>query len=328
MVRRGIGRYRRFVNPAPWPIARLTILLSLAVLAGPGGASAQAPCGTGRLLLEEVRALPLPATDGVDGWVAGPQGRLALRAAEGKLLELDRDGAATVFALPDTLRAAGLAYIEGALHLIDAAGRVVRADAAPVATGRRFRLTSDEWLESAVRAGSRWYALVLHRDGRRSLRDEGGRELLALPLADLAGRPRRFHLAAAGSQLLVGELVAPFTLLRVDPAAGRVDTLPPPLSAPAARGLAPDSLVAWRALPAVALDCGLLLTLADLTGDRRLLVRYDAQGQVVRVHPLDAPLGLMTRLPDQPVLLGARRAGQLELVWYAWRWVRDPRESP
>ena len=79
----------------------------------------------------------------------------------------------------------------------------------------------------------------------------------------------------------------------------------------------------WRALPAVAIDCGLLLTLSDLTTDRRLLVRVNAEGQVVRVTPLDAPLGLMASLPGEATVLAARRVGALELVWYDWRWIRE-----
>jgi hypothetical protein len=31
----------------------------------------------------------------------------------------------------------------------------------------------------------------------------------------------------------------------------------------------------------------------------------------------------VTRIPGTPTLLAARRAGELELVWYDWRWIRE-----
>ncbi|MBK7922864.1 MAG: hypothetical protein IPJ95_04420 [Gemmatimonadetes bacterium] len=64
-----------------------------------------------------------------------------------------------------------------------------------------------------------------------------------------------------------------------------MDTLATPAADPAVRAALPDTLAGWRALPAVALDCGWLLTLTDLTSDQRLLLRYDAAGALARVTP-------------------------------------------
>jgi len=135
------------------------------------------------------------------------------------------------------------------------------------------------------------------------------------------------QLSPAGGSVLVTELMAPFRLVRLNPTSGRADTLAAALGNLGAAMIPGDSLPTWRALPAVALDCAVLLTLSDLGSDQRLLLRYDSAGRVARVTPLEAPLGMVTALGGAS-LLAARRAGELELVWYSWRWVRDPAVSP
>jgi hypothetical protein len=77
----------------------------------------------------------------------------------------------------------------------------------------------------------------------------------------------------------------------------------------------------------VALDCALLVTLADLTSDHRVMVRYGVDGTVAQRTPVAAPIGLMARLPGEATVLAARRTGELELVWYDWHWIREPNPS-
>ncbi|HXI19586.1 MAG TPA: hypothetical protein VNH46_00790, partial [Gemmatimonadales bacterium] len=134
----------------------------------------------------------------------------------------------------------------------------------------------------------------------------------------------RFHLTPAGNgALFLTGLMAPFPVIRLDPVTGAREEFAAPLAG-RDHAVASDSLRHWRALPAVAVDCAVLLTLADLTSERRLLVRYSPEGRVDQVIQVDAPLGLMARVPGADVVLAARRAGALELVWYDWRWVREP----
>lgn len=146
------------------------------------------------------------------------------------------------------------------------------------------------------------------------------RELFRSAPSDSLKTIHRYHLSDSKRGLLLTRTMSPFLVIRLDPASGTADTL----QSLAKGTIPPDSLSHWRALSTVALDCTLLLTLSDLTADRRILVRYGADDRVAQATALDAPLGLMTRLPGEDAVLAARRAGELELVWYDWHWVREP----
>ena len=123
---------------------------------------------------------------------------------------------------------------------------------------------------------------------------------------------------ALPEQVLLTEVRSPFLVIRVSLADGTADTLrTPPLPIPR------DSLHLWRARPAIALDCGTLVSVASLAGDQRLLLRWDGADDLVKVTPLTAPFGLVARLPGERALLAARRAGGLELVTYRWQWSPD-----
>lgn len=285
-------------------------------------------CGSDRLALAESGALALPAIAGIQGWAADRRGAVALWSVAGELLAIDAGRTLTRTWLPDTLIPAGLALSGDTVRFLDlASGREYRLVAGSVElTGRGAALNQDIKLEQAVWLGDQWVvavrevatrALVVYGTNSRARYD-------VAPSSD-PGDLRRVQLSPAGGLVLLTELMSPFRLVRLDPSSGRADTLAPVLSHPSARALI-DSLSFWRALPAVALDCAVLLTLSDLRSDQRLLVRYDAPGRVVRVTPLEAPLGMVTTLGDAS-LLAARRAGELELVWYTWRWVRDPAVS-
>jgi hypothetical protein len=185
-----------------------------------------------------------------------------------------------------------------------------------------------DMIERAIPWGTGWILGVVNLQSNRFVvrRVENGSSetLFTSASADSVLRIPRYNLTATAKGLLLSLGSAPFTVMRLDPATGKVDTLPAPLTAPAAPRIEADSLFAWRSVSTVALDCALLLTLSDLRSDRRILVRYGADDRIDRITTLDAPLGLMTRIPGTSTVLGARRAGELELVWYDWRWVREP----
>ncbi len=283
-------------------------------------------CGSARLSLDEVGALPLPSTFGIQGWAAGQRGAVALWSVAGELLAIDAARTLARTRLPDTLTPAGLALSGDTLRFLDlASGREFRVMQGRVErTGGGVPLDPGVLLEQAVWTGGEWVVAVREVATGALLVRGAGPRYRAEPSPDRK-TPRRLQLSPAGPAVLLTELMAPFRVVRVHPS-GRADTLAPALSHPAAPSIAADSLPFWRALPAVALDCAVLLTLSDLRSDRRLMARYDAAGRVVRVTPLEAPLGMVTALGDAS-LLAARRAGELELVWYTWRWVRDPGDS-
>lgn len=329
MVRRLTGRYRDSVLPSV-PRCLLASLVLASLPGGGGGAlRAQEACGSRQLQLEEVRARALPRNHGLDGWVAGSNGRIAFRAADGSLLVADAAAAPTTIPAEPGLFPVGLAFTGDTLLLVGTDGRAWIAGAPMASAGQAVLVPGGEALESAVRLAGRWYGLFFDAAaGLARVRDAGGRSLHVTASRTAEGQVRRFHLAAGAGNLLLGEVGAPFGLVRIDPATAVADSFATALVVAGAPVLPGDSLAHWRAMPPVALDCATLLTLTDLTGDRRVLIRYDAAGRVARAQLLTLPLGLLARIPDQPVLLGARRAGELELVWYAWHWLPDTPDSP
>jgi len=300
-------------------------LLGTLLTVGPLPAQA---CGSERLALAEVGALPLPATFGIQGSAGDGRGAVALWSVAGELLSINASHALARTRLPDVLTPAGLALSGDTLRFLDlASGREYRVVAGNVElTGGGVALSPEILLEQAVWLGNQWVVAVREvATGAALVYGANSRARYRVAASGDPAALRRIQLSPAGDAVLVTDLMAPFRLVRVDPGSGRADTLAAVLGHSAAV-IPPDSLFHWRALPAVALDCAVLLTLTDLGSDHRLLVRYDATGRVARVTPLEAPLGMVATLGDAS-LLAARRVGELELVWYTWRWVRDPAVS-
>jgi hypothetical protein len=294
----------------------------------PSIAWAQA-CAPGVLSLEAHTVMALPATFGIEGIATAPAGgRLALWSAYGEILALNGRGGLHKLQLPDSIRPIGLGITPEGYRILDER------------TGRDFLLGSGdslrwigpvvlqagEMLDRAVWRDGHWLLLVRQAATREFVLRVAGSDapLYRSAPADSIRVIPRYHLSEAGSQLLLVRYTSPFDVIRLDPATGRADTLAPLSAALREQAISADSLGHWRALPAVAIDCGTLLTLSDLTSDHRLLVRYGASGTVDRITPLDAPLGLMARLPGEQAVLAARRTGDLELVWYDWHWAREP----
>lgn len=302
---------------------------ALFALCFPSAAVAQA-CAPGALSLEARAVRALPATFGIEGVATAPGGRLVLWSAGGEILEFDGERGLVRHQLPDSIHPIGLGITPDGYRILDER------------TGREFLLgpgDSLQWLaritlhagdmvDRAVWRDGHWLLLVRQAATREfQLREAGadGDLYHSAPVDSLRAIPR-YHLSDGAGPLLLTRYTSPFDVIRIDPATGRADTLA--LLTARLTGIPDDSLKQWRALPAVAIDCGLLLTLSDLTSDHRLLVRYGPGGTIDRVTPLDAPLGLVARLPGEPTVLAARRTGDLELVWYDWHWAREPPASP
>lgn len=286
-------------------------------------------CGAGQLSLQAGASLQLPSTFGIDGVVAGSDGGITLWSPGGEVLAVSPARQLSLSQIPDSISPVGLTpLVGGGFRVLDGlTGRefLIHPDGAVVATG----VTLERWgevFERAIWRDGGWVVGLLDLGARqfvlREYRSADRRTLFRSASADSVKAIPRFSLTDADAGVVLSRGTAPFTLYRVHLAGNRIDTLPPPLAGPGAGPIAADSLFLWRSASTVALDCVLLVTLTDLTSDRRLLVRYGPDDQVARVTALDAPLGLVTRIPGRPTVLGARRAGELELVWYDWRWIR------
>ncbi|MDX2121600.1 MAG: hypothetical protein SF070_11170 [Gemmatimonadota bacterium] len=286
-------------------------------------------CGPEALHLEQLAVQPLPPHFGIDGALSLADGGYALWSAESALLFMYPDGLRERRALPALLHPVGLAADPAGYRFLDRATGIeyrLGADSIPERIGA-MPLAPGEELDAARWSDGAWTLGLRDTRARRFLvrRVDGAgvTTLFASAAADSVRHISRYHLSETGSALLLTRLTEPFEVLRLELATGRVDTLAVPFRDAALRAALPDTVAQWRALPAVALDCGWLLTLSDLRSDRRLLLRYDASGGLAKVTPLDAPFGVMAGRPAEGTLLAARRAGELELVWYQWRWVRQ-----
>jgi hypothetical protein len=305
-------------------------LLTCIGLAGTVRAAVAQSCEGGQLTLAASASLSLPSTLGVQGFEASRDGRLVLWSPSGELLLVDASRRLTTYQLPDTVSPVGVARsIDGGFRLIDTrTGREMLADNDKVVAVSGDLRRPGDVIERAMPWGDGWILGITNLQARRfvvrHVRAGSSVTLFESATADSVQKVLRYNLTAAGNRLLLSLGSAPFTVLRIDPATGGTEALPIPLSAADAPRIPADSLIMWRSVSVVPIDCATLVTLSDLTSDRRVLVRYGATDRIEKYTLLNAPLGLMTRIPGTRTVLGARRAGELELVWYDWRWVREP----
>jgi hypothetical protein len=299
-------------------------------LAGLPQAAAAQRCGDGQLSLSATGSLTLPSTFGIQGVDVAPDGRLTLWSPGGELLLVDASRRLTTFQLPDTIVPGGVVPegVNGFRLIETRTGRemLARTDGSLVPLSERL-LHPGEEIERAVPWNGGWILGLLDLDARqyvvRHIQGSTAETWFRSPAADSVNVIPRYNLTAGSSGILLSLGSAPFTVSRLDQATRRFVPLPSLVATPGFP-LQADSLKAWRSVSTVALDCTLLLTLSDVASDRRLLVRYGADDQVERITRVDAPLGLVARIPGEQRVLAARRAGELELVWYDWRWVREP----
>jgi hypothetical protein len=308
------------------PVLRLTLSAGLALLT-PQRGPAQA-CRSGPVSLQTRASLLLPASNGIAGVAASPSGTLVLWSLAGEVFVIDRSRSITRWQLPDSIHPAGAAITAEGLRFYDLTAReYLRRPDGSIALLAASPIGMAEQVDQALWYRGGWVVGLRDRASRtfvvRRVAPGGRSDLFRSAPSDSVRTIQRYHLTESNGGLLLTRTMAPFAVMRLDPQTGTVDTLEAILGNPAF-DVPADRLAAWRALPAVSFDCTLLLTLTDLTADRRLLVRYGATDQVEQVTELDAPLGLIGRLPEENVVLAARRAGELELVWYDWHWVREP----
>lgn len=314
---------RFLVQRAPW------ISLTIALIGLSADQLAAQACPSGPVALDARATLLLPASFGISGVATSPSGILTLWSANGEIFAIDQKRTLIRIQLPDTIRPAGMTVTPDGIRILDLLnGReYLRHPDGTFALTGQVRLGMADQIDQALWRKDGWIIglrdLASRRFVVRRFFDTTGQELFRSAPSDSVKTIQRYHLSDSKRGLLLTRTMSPFTVIRLDPASGIADTLQS-LADGSTLAIPPDSLAHWRALSAVALDCTLLLTLSDLTADRRILVRYGADDRVAQATQLDAPLGLIARLPGEDAVLAARRAGELELVWYDWHWVREP----
>ena len=112
----------------------------------------------------------------------------------------------------------------------------------------------------------------------------------------------------------------PFSGLRINSAGTSIQTLRPFDDSSLTRFMEDGPEGIWISLGVVDFREGFLQTLADLRGDRRLLITYSAKGVRLRRTVLNAPLGIVGASWDGERIYAVRDGSSLELVIYRWEW--------
>ena len=218
---------------------------------------------------------------------------------------------------------AGVAFLDDAtLGIIDAGGMVSTAEwgywehrtvptrVVPVTGIRSAVLGDDGWWLLAEGMGENDAALhYLPGDGVSS----------PMHVMPLAASPDRAFLSTAATDALVVFRDSPYPVWRIAVdgkivAGMQPDRVPP--SGAAERNPTPY----WMGLSALSVAPGVVQVIADVTSDDRLLVTYDAKGDVVTSRVVHAPFGLVAAASGTQVLAALRTFETTEIVLYAWRW--------
>lgn len=143
---------------------------------------------------------------------------------------------------------------------------------------------------------------------------------LESPVQSRAGSPMA-SLTAHNRGVLVSSAWPPFETVFINEHGSlQARFTPPPTDSLTKEfGIAAESHF-WVGLPVVPVKDLFVQTLADLRSDSRLVILFDAQGQVMRKTLIDMPLGFMSGSFDTERVLAARRISGLEIVEYNLRW--------
>ena len=295
--------------------------------------------GAARVLLDERWAIEVPEFGG-----AVPLGDSAIllwtrRRAEFALAS-PRGLLAREIPLPSAPIAVAATDSAGVFEMLDSAGRVYQLDLkGKLLSAREFPVVGQ--LVAGLRRTEGWWGVSVDPPiGLRLIRETGagaGPPSTITPvMSDSVAWlwQQGMHLAEgpAGAVLLMA--AEPFELTTLDKdgrvsgvlrlgESARLRPLLMPDQRPAADSFPPN----WRTLPPLALDSLLLLTIADLNSDRRMLVLAHPVDGVRRVTVIDVPLGTVA-IDRKSNVLAARRSDRLELIGYAWRWATLTDHTP
>lgn len=277
-----------------------------------------------QLLLRETHTHRLPDAFALDGAASTSSGALVLWSSKPGILLLIKKGRQVPIDASGLSSVVGAAFVAGdsVIEAVDGGRRaVVRvSDAGEVTT--TWSLDIPITVESAVRGANEWFVGGRTDAGQTRVYSavEGSGTRLIHSVDGRRGQNpvRRFHLSAAGADVLLMMTEAPFTTFHLAER-GSIRSFAPEAHAPLG-ALLNDSTRRWVALRTVPLDRGYLQTIADVRSDKRLMVLYDRQGRVVRHQVLEAPIGFLGAIPSNQKLLAARWVSSAEVVEYQWQW--------
>ncbi len=112
----------------------------------------------------------------------------------------------------------------------------------------------------------------------------------------------------------------PFSALLINSTGSSIQTLRPFDDSNLGRFMEDGPEGIWISLGMVDFREGFVQTLADLRGDRRLLITYSPEGVPLRRTALNAPFGVVEASWDEQTIYAVRDGNGIELVIYRWKW--------
>ncbi|MYC87716.1 MAG: hypothetical protein F4X22_05690 [Gemmatimonadales bacterium] len=150
------------------------------------------------------------------------------------------------------------------------------------------------------------------------LYDGSGSEPRTLTTSSRVVGGRFLFLAAADADALVQFRDPPHTIWRIAVNGEVVASMQPDHQPTGGEGHEPPPN--WLALSAPYPGSGVIQVIADVTTDRRLLVIYDAGGDVLSHRLVSAPFGFVATASQASMIVALRTFEDSELSVYSWRW--------
>jgi len=175
------------------------------------------------------------------------------------------------------------------------------------------------WYVGGSRTNNLWVLSWISDDQRLNSGADGSADVVA-SFESSDPTTRGFQISTVDNDVLVTTLRLPIQTRRLSP----LGVLKMKFEEISEQDLSagPEGLRDVAALPVIPLDVGFVQVVTDLASDHRFFVVFDALGQVVRISPVTAPIGLTRLNRERDRLIGLRRVNGQEIVQYAWRWDR------
>lgn len=284
------------------------------------------------LLMHEERALEVPTGFHVTGGVIAPNGRVVVWSSGAPYVLVEENGRLLKIGYAQTRGPLAAWIREDTIEVLDSAKHALvkfpERGAPPLTVHAMWRGVA---LDAAA-TSTGWSVLVTTDSGvlRVDDLDRAGRIVDTLTVPQILGNavPGRRSLASwrvspAGGGVLVCHTLPPITFAMLGPnmrpVTGELST------ATAATRMYNLRLLIWAASPVVSIGRGMLVSVADLGSDRRLIVRLDSLGQIEHTIALRTPLGLLASSPRRHEVAALRETDGTEVVVYRYDWQANSR---
>ena len=279
------------------------------------------------LEFSQIRVLPLPTEFRLAGAAISPAGsRVVAWSTDPPIFLLGDVNSGSTRLLSTAPPVAGATFVTpDSIELITPSGSIAIFDwpSATLTSSDAFGLRDSLQLTGARRAPRGWWLLdrTDEPSSSRLLFATADRAVLdPQQLLSVAAAPERLFLSTAGDDALLTLRTAPFTFWRISHDGEIVNTVQ--LDPTSRATMLPDYSTAnksrtWFALSTFLLRDTYLQLIADIQSDRRILVSYDGEGNLLSHHAVDAPFGVVDVARAVDIALVVRTFTSSELVFYS-----------